>query len=103
MAVSTPEADKKYFHATLRTRPRISQLQLIMTNRSSDDECKPGAVRQEKLDTTHSYADTDVDGIEEKRIVRKIDWRLLPILGALYSISLVSPPCIGLSSSSHRS
>lgn len=62
-----------------------------MTNSSSDDEYKPGAVRQEKLDTgTFQHADTDIDGIEEKRIVRKIDWRLLPILGALYSISLVS-------------
>lgn len=63
-----------------------------MTNSSSDDEYKAGAVRQEKFDATPHYADTDVDGIEEKRIVRKIDWRLLPILGALYSISLVSSP-----------
>lgn len=63
-----------------------------MTNSSSDDEYKASAVRQEKLPTTPAYSDTDVDGIEEKRIVRKIDWRLLPILGALYSISLVHPP-----------
>lgn len=74
-----------------------------MTNSSSDDDYKPGAVRQEKFDATPRYADTDVDGIEEKRIVRKIDWRLLPILGALYSISLVSPPqhAFDISSSTH--
>jgi len=61
-----------------------------MTNSSSDDEYKPGTIHQEKYDATPAnYADNDVDGVEEKRIVRKIDWRLLPILGALYSISLV--------------
>lgn len=62
-----------------------------MTNSSSDDEYKPGVLRQEKLDGPPvQYGDAEVyDGIEEKRIVRKIDWRLLPILGALYSISLV--------------
>lgn len=62
-----------------------------MTNSSSDDEYKSGTVRHEKFDTpAHHYATSDVDGIEEKKLVRKIDWRLLPILGALYSISLVS-------------
>lgn len=25
----------------------------------------------------------------EKKLVRRVDWRLLPILGALYSISLI--------------
>lgn len=64
-----------------------------MTSSSSDDEYKPGAVRQEKHDTPPAhYEDTDVDGIEEKKLIRKIDWRLLPILGALYSISLASQP-----------
>ncbi|KAH6621950.1 major facilitator superfamily domain-containing protein [Boeremia exigua] len=60
-----------------------------MTNSSSDDEYKPGTVHQEKFDTPPAHYDTDTDGIEEKRLVRKIDWRLLPILGALYSISLI--------------
>jgi hypothetical protein len=63
-----------------------------MTNSSSDDEYKPGAVRQEKLDAppAHYGADFEAyDRIEEKKLIRKIDWRLLPILGALYSISLI--------------
>ena len=37
---------------------------------------------------SHS-ADYAFDEIEEKRLVRKVDWRLLPILGALYSIALI--------------
>jgi hypothetical protein len=64
-----------------------------MTNRDSDNKYKADTARQEKLDTsTQHYVSTDVDGIEEKKLLRKIDWRLLPILGALYSISLVSHP-----------
>lgn len=64
-----------------------------MTN-SSDDEYKPGVTWQEKLDlpSADHNAARDVeafDDIEEKKLIRKIDWRLLPILGALYSISLV--------------
>lgn len=64
-----------------------------MTN-SSDDEYKPGVTWQEKLEpplVDHNAArDAEAfDDIEEKKLIRKIDWRLLPILGALYSISLV--------------
>ncbi|EFQ95907.1 hypothetical protein PTNB73_03676 [Pyrenophora teres f. teres] len=33
--------------------------------------------------------DYEFDQVEEKRLIRKIDWRLLPILGALYSIALI--------------
>ena len=29
------------------------------------------------------------DTHEEKKLIRKVDWRLLPILGALYSIALI--------------
>jgi hypothetical protein len=29
------------------------------------------------------------DAHTEKKLIRKIDWRLLPILGALYSIALI--------------
>lgn len=61
-----------------------------MTNSSSDDEHKSQTVRQEKYNTPPAHSADSVDGIEEKKLIRKIDWRLLPILGALYSISLVS-------------
>ncbi|KAH7371176.1 major facilitator superfamily domain-containing protein [Pyrenochaeta sp. MPI-SDFR-AT-0127] len=36
------------------------------------------------------------DEIEEKKLIRKIDWRLLPILGALYSISFIDRGNIGV-------
>jgi len=31
----------------------------------------------------------DYDAVNEKKLIRRVDWRLLPILGALYSISLI--------------
>jgi hypothetical protein len=36
---------------------------------------------------------------EEKRLIRKVDWRLLPILGALYAISLIDRVNVGSPSS----
>lgn len=38
------------------------------------------------------YSRSDVpnfDEATESRLIRRIDWRLLPILGALYSIALI--------------
>lgn len=67
---------------------------ITMAN-NSDDEFKSNITWQEKLDVSPPPpgADRDAeafDDVEEKKLIRKIDWRLLPILGALYSISLVS-------------
>lgn len=31
----------------------------------------------------------EYDSITEQKLIRRIDWRLLPILGALYSIALI--------------
>ena len=53
---------------------------------------KPNALREEKLNSlAHDSNGSDAiyDEVEEKRLIRKIDWRLLPILGALYSIALI--------------
>lgn len=59
---------------------------------SSDGEYKAEMLHKEEngLPPNHS-TDGDVifDAVEEKRLLRKIDWRLLPILGALYSIALI--------------
>ena len=33
---------------------------------------------------------------EEKRLVHKIDWRLIPILGMFYGVSTLSKMCIFL-------
>ena len=36
---------------------------------------------------------TEEEKALEKRTMRKVDWRVLPILGALYSISLIGEFC----------
>jgi hypothetical protein len=59
---------------------------------SIDDEFKQDTVHKEVYSppaTDSNVADYAYDQIEEKRLIRKIDWRLLPILGALYSIALI--------------
>jgi hypothetical protein len=53
---------------------------------SSDSDFKPQVAQ--KNDYVSPPMET-FDEIEEKRLIRKIDWRLLPILGALYSISFI--------------
>src|SRR5689334_4783030 len=80
----------------LRVHNKLSPLHTksaSVTNMSSDDEYKPGTVQKER-DGVAATNDRGVDAeafaeIEEKKLMRKIDWRLLPILGALYSISLI--------------
>lgn len=47
------------------------------------EERKEGS-RSPPLDERIEY-----DSHSEKKLVRKVDWRLLPILGALYSIALI--------------
>ncbi|KAH9878283.1 hypothetical protein J1614_003500 [Plenodomus biglobosus] len=59
---------------------------------SSDDERKAEIVQNEESGLplgTNSDSDVVYDEMEEKRLLRKIDWRLLPILGAMYSIALI--------------
>lgn len=57
---------------------------------SSDGNPKPDATQKERASDSaaNDYGET-YDHVEEKRLVRKVDWRLLPILGALYSIALI--------------
>ncbi|KAF1836511.1 phthalate transporter-like protein [Decorospora gaudefroyi] len=58
----------------------------------SDDEYKAQAVHKEGYippGTGSNDIDYAIDQVEEKRLVRKVDWRLLPILGAMYSIALI--------------
>jgi len=70
---------------------------------NSDDDYKQDTVHKEAISPTatdNNVSDYAYDQIEEKRLVRRVDWRLLPILGALYSIALIdrtnvcpNPPC----------
>lgn len=61
--------------------PRVS-----VTMNSSDDDFKSTAIQKEDVE---SPTRAIYDEIEEKKLIRKIDWKLLPILGALYSISFI--------------
>jgi len=59
---------------------------------SGHDEYKDGQEEKEMYIPPATYSDAmeyEFDQVEEKRLIRKIDWRLLPILGALYSIALI--------------
>ncbi|PVI04520.1 phthalate transporter-like protein [Periconia macrospinosa] len=60
---------------------------------SSDEDFKATTIHQEKVEHDQpgrtSYDVEAVDAVEEKRLMRKVDWRLLPILGAMYSIALI--------------
>lgn len=57
---------------------------------SMDENIKSDQVQKEGLSDSggNDYGEP-YDHVEEKRLVRKVDWRLLPILGALYSIALI--------------
>lgn len=59
---------------------------LDLVEMSSDSDFKAEAAQ--KTDHVSPTIET-FDEIEEKKLIRKIDWRLLPILGALYSISFI--------------
>lgn len=59
---------------------------------NSDDEYKGHVEHKDGLSpraTGSNSTDYAFDQVEEKRLIRKVDWRLLPILGALYSIALI--------------
>ncbi|KAF2846543.1 phthalate transporter-like protein [Plenodomus tracheiphilus IPT5] len=59
---------------------------------SSEEEYKAEALHKEENGLPRSGSTGSgviYDEIEEKRLLRKVDWRLLPILGALYSIALI--------------
>lgn len=66
---------------------------------SSDDKYKENVVHNEGLSppaTGSNNTDYAFDQVEEKRLIRKVDWRLLPILGALYSIALIDRTNVSL-------
>jgi hypothetical protein len=60
-----------------------------------DAQTKVSSLQEEKMAETNG-ATSEYEHINERRLVRKIDWRLLPILGALYSISLIDRTNVGL-------
>ncbi|KAH6897069.1 major facilitator superfamily domain-containing protein [Thelonectria olida] len=59
----------------------------------------PARVSQEKQDFNHlemgSLREEEVDPVEAKRIIRKIDWRILPLLILLYTLTFLDRVNIG--------
>jgi hypothetical protein len=61
-----------------------------MSDHQHEEDVKSsGAVLDEKHDNVLNGDVPEFDEVTEKKLMRRIDWRLLPILGALYSISLI--------------
>ena len=58
---------------------------------NTDHSAKPDTFADVKHDETvfNGTGVIELDPHEEKKLIRKVDWRLLPILGALYAISLI--------------
>ena len=67
----------------------------------SDQEKQSGSFEQKSDIAAHDQLASpngdvpDYDKHAENRLIRKIDWRLLPILGALYSIALIDRVNVG--------
>jgi hypothetical protein len=60
-----------------------------------DGEQSKTTALQEEKSVNGNDASFEYDSIKERKLIRKIDWRLLPILGALYSISLIDRTNVG--------
>ena len=64
-----------------------------VSNGSSENEI--AQVDQEKL-TVPLYNDhIDTSGVDERKLVRKLDWRLIPWLSLLYLLSFLDRTSIG--------
>jgi hypothetical protein len=48
-----------------------------------------GSPKEMQLEHTASDSLEELDPHQHKQLIRKIDWRLLPMLGALYAIALI--------------
>lgn len=56
---------------------------------------KPDSIEEQKLDLESSSSDQYDDPVEARRIRRKIDYRLLPLLVVLYTLSFLDRVNIG--------
>lgn len=57
--------------------------------------------REEKEQVIVYNAQVDVSGVDEAKLVRKIDWRLLPWLSLLYLLSFLDRTSIGNAKVNH--
>lgn len=54
-----------------------------------DEEKRSDVSLHEAHIENHSSSDVEDTTCPEKVVIRRVDWRLLPILGALYAIALI--------------
>lgn len=73
----------RHLHLVLFTSDSRSTIET--TNMSKPDISKPDI---ERIETEQPVEDV-CDSMLRKRVLRKIDWRLLPMLGCLYTLALV--------------
>ncbi|EAU83297.2 hypothetical protein CC1G_10738 [Coprinopsis cinerea okayama7 len=67
-------------------------------SKRSSSELKGGVV-EKKEDTQHAVArvdDSHYDPAYVAKVIRRIDWRILPLLGLLYSIALIDRTNLGI-------
>ncbi|KAG8884464.1 hypothetical protein FRB97_004238 [Tulasnella sp. 331] len=66
---------------------KIQPERITPSDKSDDGQAAPGS----ELPTLSKYqaAAQDIDPIIEKRVMRKVDWRLMPILGFLMAFSII--------------
>ena len=61
---------------------------------SASERKEPQDIEQ-KVQTTVYDASVDVSDVDEEKLVRKIDWRLLPWLSSLFLLSFLDRASIG--------
>ncbi|KAL2784653.1 major facilitator superfamily domain-containing protein [Aspergillus keveii] len=67
-----------------------------MDNKSMADHLEEGSPPADpKADLDAAQSATSFDEVEEKRIIRKIDWHIVPVLGVLYLMSFIDRSNIG--------
>lgn len=74
--------------ASFEEKKGVSELENL---HSSDLEQSPPRIHEQE----------DIDAFtakEQSRIIRKVDWRLVPVLGILYAVSLVDRNNLGTAS-----
>lgn len=54
-----------------------------------DHEKREGSSSREEVIDINYVDNIEASAVNEKALIRKVDWRLLPILGALYAIALI--------------
>lgn len=97
MSLSNSTIDQQETKLPLHDKPT-----LVASTDSSDPISHHGS-QEGKLEngafygSTASNAGSIVSGAEEKKLLRRIDWRLLPLLAAMYVVKTIDAQNVGRS------